>query len=132
MKDSKDNSKLSKDSAPISILQSVSVPAKTINYVLKVEKCMLTDATTLAFTIIWETASMGSTVFSPTPLKDKLLSPNLPKMSAVNYITKTIVLKETNADSLMISETNLAFLTHYLNANFQLKNADFHTKRKWK
>ena len=93
---------------------------------------MSVESSTLASITTWETASMGSTVFSPTPLKDKLLSHNLPKMSAVNYITKTIALRETNADSLMTSETNLAFLTHYPNANFQLKNADFHTKRKWK
>ena len=116
----------------ISTLPSASVGDKMDNTVLKMENFMLKDTTILAFTSIWETASMVSTVSFHIPLKDKLSNQNLPKMFAVNYITRTIVPKVANASFPTILETNHAFSTLWESVNLQMGNVDFLTKRKWK
>ena len=131
-KDSKENSNSSRDSALISTSQLVNAKVRVDNTVPSMVNFMLRDTTTPAFTSIWETVSMASTASSPTPSKDKLSSPNLPKMFAENYITKTTAPKEANANFPTTSETNLVFSTLWESANSQMESVAFPTKRKWR
>jgi len=63
---------------------------------------MLIGISTPVFTSTWVTANMVLTASSRTPSREISLNLNPQKKSAVNYITKTIALKEINADFPMI------------------------------
>lgn len=95
-----------------------------------VERYMSNDATILAFTSIWETASTASTAFSHTLSKDKSSSQNLQRKSVANSTMKTTVPKATNAAFPMTFGMRPACITPWESANFQPRPVAFLTKRK--
>jgi len=73
---------------------------------------------------------MDSIACFHTPSKDKLLDLNPQKKYAGNCIMKIIVLKEKDADSLIISETNPAFTNSQGKCMFSDDGCRFsHTKK---
>jgi len=78
---------------------------------LDAEKYMLSEASTLVSTSIWETANTVLTVSSPIPLRDKSSSHSLLKKFAGNSTMRTTAPRAINVASHMISEMNLAFTT---------------------
>ena len=116
----------------INTLPSINAQEESDNRIPNAANIMLNDASTLASISTWATANTASTASSHTQSKDRSSGQNPQKKSAENSTMKTIVLKETNADFLTISETSHAFLTRWENVNFQTRNAGFHTRRKYK
>ena len=94
------------------------------------EKYMLSEASTLVSTFIWETANTVLTASSPTLSRDKSSSQSLLKKFAGNFTMRTTAPRATSAASHMISELKPAFTILWGNANFQLIHADFHIRKR--
>ena len=105
------NLKASKICVPISISQSLNAKEDHLAAKPNVAKSMLIVATILASTSTWVTVSMASTACSPTPLKDKSTSQNLPKKFVESSTMKTTVLRVTSAVFHTTSELSHASIT---------------------
>ena len=132
MKGSKQNLRILRPFAPTNTSQSASAKAPTDSTARSAANSMLKDASIPAFISTWETASTDSTASSLTPSRDKSSSQNPTKTSAKNYITRTIVPKETNAAFPTTFEKSPASSTPSTNASFPKESVGFPTPRKWR